>query len=168
MVIGIPKPVQRNELSFRDSSRDVAQLQQRLNERFHELGILSIVAVSVDSYFGPLTLEAVKYLQCLIGIPVDGVVGPQTWKFLEYGMAGLPILTKGDRGYSVRAVQNTIWRTQHIPLVIDGVFGPETVRAVQSYQRHFQIKPNGIVSAETWRKIVSDRLLTLPCSELLP
>ena len=39
--------------------------------------------VNVDGDFGPATKEAVKTFQQLVGIEVDGVVGPQTWAALN-------------------------------------------------------------------------------------
>ncbi|MFF4866790.1 peptidoglycan-binding protein [Streptomyces sp. NPDC001231] len=45
-------------------------------------------ALEVDGKFGSGTEAAVKAVQQCSGIKVDGQVGPETWKYLEYPMAG--------------------------------------------------------------------------------
>ena len=44
---------------------------------------LAIPPLWIDTIFGPRTLSAVKTFQLLSGIPVDGVVGPKTWRSLR-------------------------------------------------------------------------------------
>ena len=39
-------------------------------------------------------------------------------------------------------------------VVPDGIFGPQTLESVQSFQQKFGIVPTGIVDFETWNKIV--------------
>ena len=38
--------------------------------------------IAVDGIFGPVTDSAVRAFQTLVGLPVDGIVGPQTWNHL--------------------------------------------------------------------------------------
>lgn len=44
----------------------------------------------------------------------------------------------------------------HITLVPDGIYGPETVRAVSVFQRKHGLSVTGITDMETWEKIVSE------------
>jgi len=37
---------------------------------------------------------------------------------------------------------------------VDGIFGPQTERAVRSFQQIFQLTPDGIVGRSTWYKLV--------------
>jgi peptidoglycan hydrolase-like protein with peptidoglycan-binding domain len=46
--------------------------------------------VAVDGVFGPVTAEAVRAFQTLLGLSVDGIVGPQTWNHLVNGYLAAP------------------------------------------------------------------------------
>jgi hypothetical protein len=67
--------------------RDVAELQLLLNGT-------GLVQVRVDDDFGPATDAAVRTCQHSLGVPVDGVVGPQTIAALE---DPLPALTPDEQ-----------------------------------------------------------------------
>jgi len=55
-----------------DCGEGVKQVQDQLN---YKLGI----TLTVDGRFGAGTERAVKDFQASLGLPVDGIVGPQTW-----------------------------------------------------------------------------------------
>ena len=38
--------------------------------------------ITIDGIFGPVSTDAVRAFQTLLGLPVDGIVGPQTWNHL--------------------------------------------------------------------------------------
>ena len=44
----------------------------------------------------------------------------------------------------------------HMTLVPDGIYGPETVRAVSVFQRKHGLSVTGITDLETWEKIVGE------------
>ncbi len=46
--------------------------------------------VAVDGIFGPATEAAVQAFQDLLGLSVDGIVGPQTWNHLVNGYLAAP------------------------------------------------------------------------------
>ena len=46
--------------------------------------------VAVDGIFGSVTNDAVRAFQTLLGLPVDGIVGPQTWNYLVNGYLAAP------------------------------------------------------------------------------
>jgi peptidoglycan hydrolase-like protein with peptidoglycan-binding domain len=46
--------------------------------------------ISVDGIFGPVTEGAVRAFQTLLGLSVDGIVGPQTWNHLVNGYLAAP------------------------------------------------------------------------------
>ena len=46
--------------------------------------------VAVDGVFGPITNDAVRAFQTLLGLSVDGIVGPQTWIHLVNGYLAAP------------------------------------------------------------------------------
>ncbi|MEU6935049.1 peptidoglycan-binding domain-containing protein [Streptomyces sp. 2RAF24] len=59
----------------------VAQVQYLLNHN-------NDYALKEDGKFGPATTAGVKAIQRCYGITVDGKVGPDTWKYLDYPVAG--------------------------------------------------------------------------------
>jgi len=46
--------------------------------------------VAVDGIFGSMTNDAVRAFQTLLGLTVDGIVGPQTWNYLVNGYLAAP------------------------------------------------------------------------------
>lgn len=89
----------------------------------------------VDGIVGPKTLAAIKDFQAKHGLVVDGIVGPKTMAALKGGSAPAPA-PSGNRKIKVdgvfgpettRAMQNILGVTA------DGQFGPITKRALQSY-----------------------------------
>jgi peptidoglycan hydrolase-like protein with peptidoglycan-binding domain len=46
--------------------------------------------IAVDGIFGPATNDAVRAFQTLLGLSVDGIVGPQTWNHLVNGYLAAP------------------------------------------------------------------------------
>ena len=145
----------------------VRQLQRDLNARFKQLGILESISVMPDGRFGSETLAAIKYLQCIGGLPVNGRVEERTLAFVAEGVAGLPILAAGSSGTSVLAVQQAILQAQ-VRVLKDGEFGPFTERGVKIYQQKSGLVVDGIVGPQTWDKLVRSRLESLPCAALLP
>lgn len=141
--------------------------------------IPTVPAVGIDGYFGAETERAVRAFQSTYGLPIDGIVGEQTWRELTDVYAGIvasvPVrfsegvplpfpgeaLTVGSEGESVRVIQeylNYIAETySEIPTVTpDGVYGPATRDAVAAFQRLFNIPaPEGTVGAITWVTIAS-------------
>ena len=47
-------------------------------------------AIVIDGVFGSLTHDAVRAFQALLGLSVDGIVGPQTWNYLVNGFLAAP------------------------------------------------------------------------------
>jgi len=46
--------------------------------------------ITVDGSFSPVTDDAVRAFQTLVGLSVDGIVGPQTWNYLVNGYLAAP------------------------------------------------------------------------------
>ena len=46
--------------------------------------------ITIDGSFSPVTNDAVRAFQTLAGLPVDGIVGPQTWNHLVNGYLAAP------------------------------------------------------------------------------
>lgn len=156
-----------NVLTTNSQGPSVRQLQRCLNAQFETFGILSLISVLVDGFFGPETLSAVKYFQCIGGLPVNGRVDEAVWAFATRGVAGLEVVQLGSDSTGVLAVQQAILRSQ-ISVIADGRFDLETEQAVKVYQHRMKLVVDGVVGAQTWDQVVRSRLTDLPCSALLP
>lgn len=145
----------------------IRHLQRHLNVRLEQLDMLAHSSVQITGVFDSETLFAVKYLQCLVGLPVDGRVGEPTQRFIEQGVPALKTLMVGSTGTTVRAVQKTLVSAR-ITVVADGNFGQFTELGVKRYQKSLGLTDDGVVGTKTWEKIVRSRLRTIPCIALLP
>ncbi len=127
--------------------------------------------IEYDGIFGEQTAAAVRDFQALAGLPVDGIVGPSTWRLLyptylnivnTYGVSTTGVslypgltLSRGTVGDDVSTLQRFLARISQsvsgIPAVtVDGVFGPATERAVIALQNLYGLKPSGVVGPLTW------------------
>lgn len=116
--------------------------------------------IAADGIFGPATERAVKrYQNAKGGLAVDGQVGPQTWAALMGGKTPTPAkvtitrllkLTHPNmRGSDVRGVQELL-RATGAKIEVDGIFGPNTERAVRRYQNaKGGLAVDGIVGRDT-------------------
>lgn len=126
-------------------NNDVASLQKNLNR----LSIKDNYGNDLveDGIMGNRTIEAVKRLQSIAGITVDGIIGSQTLGVVNSILAK-PLLSIGDTGVVVRYIQYRIGTT------MDGMFGNATKSAVIRYQNNNRLSPDGIVGNNTWSKLI--------------
>lgn len=128
-----------------------------------------------DDFNSDVTVS-VRSFQQRFGLTVDGIVGPITWDALVAVFLSLvsaaPIdqdpqgdtawpgytLTEGATGPAVLQLQqwmNDIAQQYCVAdfLAEDGIFGPATLAAVESFQDGFGLAVTGIVDEETWNII---------------
>lgn len=138
----------------------------------------TIPSVEVDGSFGASTRAAVEAAQYTFGLPVDGVVGEQTWYALSnaylgivrtipteyvegvtipYGGVPLRIGSDSDRVRLLQEYLNVIARVYpEIPTVdTTGYFGARTQEAVIAFQTLSGLNPTGVVSSITWDAVTS-------------
>ncbi|MGP5651735.1 MULTISPECIES: M15 family metallopeptidase [Glutamicibacter] len=99
--------------------------------------------LAVDGVFGGATAEATQILMSQIGLyerAIDGDAGRYTWEAVQEWLNGLDYYNRavdGSFGYhSVFALQSFLAKKGHLDTkrwLIDGKFGPETVKAFQRY-----------------------------------
>lgn len=148
----------------------VVKLQERLG-------------VSVDGAYGPETERAVKHLQAINHLHVDGVVGSATWSLLKVSDSKVlhpeklhraapaheasshtnaqsaPAPTHTDAPVTGAGAVRRLQEALHVEA--DGNFGPETERAVRRYQSAHGLEVDGVVGPATWRALGIDSQSTL-------
>nr|WP_281381524.1 peptidoglycan-binding protein [Conexibacter arvalis] len=129
-----------------DRGGDVKKLQRALGVR-------------ADGVFGPGTKKALRKFQARTGLHVDGVAGPATWKALKRSEANTARISRSEVrvggktrviGHTVRAVQ------RELGVPADGVFGPQTLKALKRFQRAHGLVADGVVGPATWRALTRD------------
>lgn len=106
-------------------------------------------SVVVDGIFGNGTKTAVQNFQRRNGLSVDGIVGPNTWKYLLF-LPPYPTLRRGSTGSYVTFLQKLL-ESNLVPVgTIDGSFGSKTESAVKTFQQNNNLAVDGIVGINTW------------------
>ncbi|GAA2449656.1 hypothetical protein GCM10010191_79230 [Actinomadura vinacea] len=111
--------------------------------------------ITADGDYGPISQRLCKNFQREHGLPVDGIVGPNTWKATWEAPSTMPppapseVLQKGSSGEHVRTWQRQV-DSRGWPLEADGVFGPKTESACNALQAFKGLPVTGRVDHETW------------------
>jgi peptidoglycan hydrolase-like protein with peptidoglycan-binding domain len=113
----------------------------------------------IDGIRGPLTNRAVRTFQRRARLQVDGVVGPRTRAKL--GRLGRPLygrrlIKRGLVGLDVSVLQFTLSRRGVRVGGIDGIFGRNTDRAVRRFQSRRGLVVDGVVGPVTRRALKSN------------
>jgi len=128
---------------------DVLDIQRRLSMLGYNLGL-----PGPDGLFEDLTEKAVKMFQQDRGLLVDGIVGEDTWQELVLatyciGDRDLYLREPFFRGDDVRQLQRWLNTLGITVGPIDGIFGPQTKRAVEEFQLSTGLPVDGIVGFTT-------------------
>ena len=105
-------------------------------------------ALAEDGVIGDLTRQAVRNLQAVCGISVDGLWGPRTQAAVDEILSG-PTIGRGSVGIAVRYVQSQIGGVE-----VDGVFGTETEAHVCGWQAGAGLSPDGIFGPRSWGRMI--------------
>lgn len=137
------------------SGDPVRDIQQRLLA----LGDTLVDDERLRRFYGPSTAHAVRAFQQRRGLVVDGVVGPETWRELveasfRIGDRILYLRSPQMRGDDVREAQERLSTLGFDPGRIDGIFGPQTVRALLEFQRNFGLAKDEIIGPATLRALM--------------
>lgn len=135
-----------------DRGADVRSLQQLLKAAGFDPG-------PIDGIFGGLTENAVEAFQGANGLAVTGKVDGVTLDALSEAADSGLLLERGDRGESVRSLQEKLQSIGFSPGPIDGIFGGLTENAVRAFQRIYGLSGDGVVTQETLDKL--DELVPL-------
>lgn len=113
----------------------VEAVQQLLTDRGYP--------TKVDGIYGRATAASVARFQKASRLPATGVMTARTYLRLA------PIVSRGDRGREVRAVQRLLG-TMGQRVRVDGVFEAKTRAAVLALQKEAGLVRDGVVGPETW------------------
>lgn len=125
----------------------VVALQYLLNQYGYNL--------STDGIFGSGTAKAVQQFQTNNNLTLDGIVGRNTWQALLNINPASQVLKRGGKSSSVLFLQRLLLSYLYPISNLDGIFGGETERAVKAFQSENGLVADGIVGANTWRKLFS-------------
>ena len=161
-------------LSLGDTGDDVRVMQYYLAviAAYYD----TIPPLVINGIFDEETDAAVRAFQQQFGLTQDGLVGRQTWQamedayesirtssaLIEGGVVLFPgrVLQAGFQGEDVATIQEylayiaTVYPAIPAPAVT-GVYGLETVQAVEAFQSEFGLEVNGVVGVTTWDAIAS-------------
>jgi peptidoglycan hydrolase-like protein with peptidoglycan-binding domain len=165
MSFTITCPVVRPTLAPGSTGSNVVTLQQAINARLAILGAPSALRLATDGSYGPRTIKAVKYIQCVAFRSVDGITGPMTWGYLCNGEISLPVLSLGSSNVAViKEIQRILKFDGFYAGAVDGLFSPATKAAVKAYQVASSLFPDGEIGANTWMKLVLRKVTGGSCN----
>lgn len=81
-------------------------------------------------------------------------VKPAETTKVETANVKIPVLQKGSKGETVKALQRMLKVLGYGISTIDGDFGSETDAAVRAYQKKANIGVDGVVGQQTWNKLL--------------
>lgn len=165
-------------LRIGDSGNDVQIIQTQLNAISRNYPAINYIPMP-DGVFDTRTENAVRTFQEVFFLPVTGVVDKATWYKIKRLFVGVRRLTElnaigitaeeaelpyetelgsGSSGNQVRVIQyylNVIayFNGNLNTLPIDGVYGVDTVNAVNTFQQFYGLPVTGVVDRDTWNKI---------------
>jgi N-acetylmuramoyl-L-alanine amidase len=131
-----------------DSGTAVRDIQDRLN------GLGYACRADPRSEFGETTLVAVESFQRRRGLPADGIVGPETWRALyeagyRLGDRLLYLRRPMLRGDDVAELQRRLNSLGFDAGKIDGILGPNSLRALVDFQQNRHMAEDGIAGPRT-------------------
>lgn len=144
--------VSAETLSSGMSGSEVAALQ-------NSLVAAGYLARTVDGDFGSTTKEAVALFQKDKGLSVTGVADEATQEAIRqaegegYRNGGGIVYAVGNQGDVIADMQRRLQTAGYLKGDIDGVYGNDTVKAVEDFQRHHDFPISGAIDEMTYEAL---------------
>lgn len=158
---------------------DVRTIQRQLNRIRRNYPTIPLIP-DANAFYDAATRAAVLQFQRIFNLQEDGVVGKATWykiklvynavkRVSELYSEGVTLeeverifgdsIRFGDKGDPVKIIQYYLafigYFNNRIPLIkVDGIFGPNTERAVEAFQLEYGLSPDGVVGKNTWYAMI--------------
>ncbi|WP_077612738.1 C40 family peptidase [Clostridium sp. Marseille-P2415] len=123
---------------------DISRIQNRL----YELGYLANSG-QISGSFGDETEAAVKKLQEVNGLNIDGKVGRQTINLLYSDEIKPNFLAYGEKSDVVLSCQQRLKELGYLTTTPDGAYGDDTVTAVKQFQSRNDLVVDGYLGPST-------------------
>lgn len=109
------------------------------------------LGLTADGVLGPQTKKAIKSFQRAHGLVADGIVGPLTRAAMAGGTASASTATASTASSAKSTLPAATTRAVQakLGLAADGVFGPQTRKAVRAFQRAHGLAVDGVVGPAT-------------------
>ena len=120
----------------------------RIQTRLYELGYLADAA-QVNGNFGDETEVAVRKLQEVNGLNIDGKVGRQTINLLYSEEIKPNLVSYGEKSDVVLASQKRLKELGYLMTEPDGAYGNDTVTAVKQFQARNDLVVDGYLGPST-------------------
>lgn len=137
----------------------------------------TIPSVDINGVLDTQTRSSIMEFQKTVGLPITGIVDERTWDAMYNSVAGIlktvpssaialpsllwpgEIYKLGSEGPNVYLIQQYLSYIASVlegipPASPDGIYGPQTERAVREFQKFFGIDETGVVDRYTWNRIV--------------
>lgn len=174
-VAAVTESVPLRPLEQGSTGNDVRDVQLRLNRISINYPAIPKIA-NADGIFGADTRQAVIEFQKIFDLDADGIVGKASWykilfvynavkRLSELNSEGLTFdeverqfpqkLSIGSQGDAVRLVQYfldyvALYVSSVPSVVIDGIYGKNTAKAVQAFQNKYDIAVTGEIDELTY------------------
>lgn len=145
---------------------DVGFAFKRIWEGGHGLQSQHYAGVALDCGQKMGSSERRRLYNLAKSLGVWGYVEPismtPTWVHLDrrYGKpacsAGYPLLKMGSKGVYVLILQDALNALGYPTFGLDGIFGSNTLKALQDFQRANNLSSDGICGCSSWRKLTGE------------
>ncbi len=122
----------------------------RLQNAFNRLKISdkNEKMLAEDGDLGPATNSAIENFQRVIGIQITGIASKITWDAINEILAKPIVRQNHAAGTLVQYLQYRLGAD------MDGIYGPQTELAINTFQRDTGLVIDGIVGPLTWEKLI--------------
>lgn len=165
-------------LRLGDAGNDVQTIQIQLNRISRNYPLIPKINPT-DAVFGESTENAVRAFQEIFGLPVDGIVGSNTWYRIAYLYTAVKrlseldsegislseasrqypgLLRPGDTSIGVQLLQYYLavisaYYDAVPPVQVTGTFDQQTTDGVIAFQKAYGLTPDGLVGRNTWNDL---------------